>query len=117
MSRTIAVGLMLLGSVQVTATIDTIIPWPKQVSPVGEAIALEGFRIIADSSERARIGADEINQRITSLGGEALPVLNVGAELPEGKLIIIAPCDSSAGVMREFGGRSDAGGPRPAGGM
>ena len=89
-------GLMALvcTAVPARAAIDSIVPLPKEIRAVGDPIPLDGFRIVADSDERSRIGAGEINQRIESLGGQALPILDLGAELLAGNLIVIAPCES-----------------------
>lgn len=80
------------------AAIDTIIPLPKEVRAVGEAVPLGGFRIVVAAGPRMRIAADEINERVVSLGRRALPVLELEDELPEGKLIVVAPC-----TTRTFG--------------
>ncbi len=86
-------GVLTLVAVSAAdADIDTIIPLPQQIRAVGAPISLEGFRIVAGSGERSQIGAGEINERITSLGGQPLPVLALNRPLPAGKLIIIAPC-------------------------
>jgi Concanavalin A-like lectin/glucanases superfamily/Carbohydrate family 9 binding domain-like len=74
------------------ATVDTIIPAPKSLKVIGKPVMMKGFRIAIADTERASIGAAEINQRITSLGGKALPVISLTASLPKGKLIVIAPC-------------------------
>lgn len=78
------------------AAIDSIVPAPKEIRAVGQPLAIEGFRIVAASDERSQIGAAEINDRIVDLGGRALPVVPLGASLPGGPLIVIAPCDSNA---------------------
>ena len=85
---------MLFTTIDASADIDTIVPYPKEIRAVGDAIPLDGFSIVADACERAQIGADEINQRISSLGGQPIPVLEMGVELPDGNLIVIAPCTS-----------------------
>ncbi len=110
-----AAALMLLPIVQTDADLDTIIPYPKEARAVGEAIPLKGFRMVVDSSQRARIGADEINQRISSLGGQPLPILPLGAELPRGNLIVIAPCDSEAPPIKDLGARVTPADPGPQG--
>ena len=84
------------------SALDSIVPLPREIQAVGDAVPINGFRIVADSDERSRIGADEINERIISLGGEALPVVDLGGELPGGNLIIIAPCDSPAPSVRRL---------------
>jgi len=92
----ITIALMFFAIMNADADIDTIIPYPKTISAIGDVFSLEGFSIVADACEKAQIGAAEINQRISSLGGQPLPVLDLGAELPAGNLIIIAPCTSNA---------------------
>ncbi|MFQ5809117.1 MAG: hypothetical protein ACE5JM_05815, partial [Armatimonadota bacterium] len=87
--------VIALGTVGAAADIDTIIPLPKEIRAVGDPVPLEGFRIVADSDERSQIGASEINERITSLGGQPLPVVALSDTLPPGKLIVIAPCTAA----------------------
>ena len=74
------------------AALDTIIPLPKEIRAVGEPIPLDGFRIVAAGDERSQIAAAEINQQIVSLGGESLTVSRFEGPLPDGRLILIAPC-------------------------
>ena len=69
MARSIALMALVCTAVPAKAAIDSLVPLPKEVEPVGDPVPIDGFRIVADSDERSRIGADEINQRITSLGG------------------------------------------------
>ena len=87
--------LMFSTAINVNADIDTIIPYPKNIRAIGDAVPLDGFSIVADACERAQIGADEINQRILSLGGQPIPILEMGEELPDGNIIVIAPCTSN----------------------
>lgn len=86
--------LMFFATMDTRADIDTIVPYPKEIRAVGDAVLLDGFSIVVGASDRAQIGADEINQRIVSLGGQPIPVLEMGKELPDGKLIVIALCTS-----------------------
>ena len=83
---------MILSSAPCLAAIDTIIPLPKEIRAVGAPVPLGGFRIVAAGDERSQIGAAEINQRITELGGEALPVESLNGRPPVGKCIVVAPC-------------------------
>jgi len=99
----IAVVSMLFTIMDTSADIDTIVPYPKEIRAVGDAISLDGFSIVVDACEKAQIGADEINQRISSLGGKPIPVIEMGAELPDGKIIVIAPCTSSNLEIRNLG--------------
>lgn len=68
----------------------------KEIRAVGDAVPLDEFRLVVSASERAQLGADEINQRITSLGGQPIPIFKMGQELPDGNLIVIAPCPTKA---------------------
>lgn len=90
--RCFLVAFGVLYAIHCRAAIDTIIPLPKEIHEVGEPIPLDGFRIVAAGDERSQIGATEINQRITSLGGKPLPVVRLDDKLPDGRLIVIAPC-------------------------
>jgi len=110
MFRFIALATVALTAVHAAADGGTIgglassiIPCPKEIRAVGEPVPLRGFRIVAHSGERAQIGAAEINERITSLGGRALPVLTLRAPLPRGRLIIIAPCTAKGISLAEAG--------------
>ncbi|MHC4404704.1 MAG: hypothetical protein ACYTG0_34055 [Planctomycetota bacterium] len=71
---------------------DTIIPLPKEIRELGEPTPLDGFRIVAASDERSQIGAAQVNQRIVSLGGKPLTVIRWDGRLPDGRLIVVAPC-------------------------
>jgi hypothetical protein len=90
--RGLLAALVAIFASQCHAAIDTIIPLPKEIREVREPIPLDGFRIVAASDERSQIGAAEINQRIVSLGGDSLPVNRFEGPLPDGPLILIAPC-------------------------
>ncbi|MBE3096950.1 MAG: hypothetical protein IMZ44_07440 [Planctomycetes bacterium] len=68
------------------------IPLPKEIRAAGEPVPLDGFHLVAAPDERSQIGAQEINQRIVSLGGQPLPVSGLGDPLPKGRLILLAPC-------------------------
>lgn len=72
------------------AEVDVIIPTPKMLREVGRPVPLAGFRIVAGAAQRARIAADEINERVVSLGGAKLPVIAPAEKLPAGRLIVIA---------------------------
>lgn len=85
-------ALVILSSAPCSAAIDTIIPLPKEIRAVGQAVPLDGFRIVAAGDERSQIGAAEINQRIASLGGRGLRVDRLDGNLPAGKFIVVAPC-------------------------
>ena len=90
--RCVFAVLVVVFSARCFAAIDTIIPLPKEIRAVGAPVPLDGFRILAADDERSQIGAAEINQRILSLGGGALPVSRLDGRLPEGKWIVVAPC-------------------------
>ena len=90
--RCILTTLVWIFASNCLAATDTIIPLPKEIREVGEAISLDGFRIAAAGDERSQIGATEINQRIVSLGGRPLPVIRLDSRLPDGRMIVIAPC-------------------------
>lgn len=85
-----------LSASPIHAAIDTLVPTPKRIEPAGETVPLSGFRIVAGNDERSRLGAAEINQRVRSLGGQAVPVSPLTASLPPGKLVVIAPCTDKA---------------------
>ena len=87
-------AIILTPALIANADVDTIIPMPKEVHAVGDPVPLAGFRIVANASERAHIGAAEINERVRALGGRALPVLELTEPLPGGKLIVLAPCSA-----------------------
>jgi len=72
---------------------------------MGTPVPVRGFRIVAAAGERAQIGAEEINERIRSLGGEPLPVVPLEASLPAGKLIVIAPCTAKGLVLPPSAGK------------
>ena len=80
-----------------------IIPYPKALREVGEAVPLSGFRIAVASGERPRIAAGEINRRIASLGGAKLPVADLKAPPAKGRWIVIAPCTAVAADLKEHG--------------
>jgi hypothetical protein len=107
--------LMLYTTIDASADIDTIVPYPKEIRAVGDAVTLDGFSIVADACERAQIGADEINQRISSLGGQPIPVLEMDAKLPNGNLIVIAPCTSSNLEIRNLSAEITPSDPEPQG--
>ena len=67
MHRFITGVLLLLPALQAAAAVDTIIPMPKSIREVGHPVPLDGFRIVTDNTQRARIGASEINERIQPL--------------------------------------------------
>ena len=90
--RWLFAAFVILLPVPCSAAIDTIVPLPKEIRAVGAPVPLDGFRIVAAGDERSQIGAAEINQRITELGGEALPVEPLGGRPPVGKCIVVAPC-------------------------
>ena len=103
---------VLIPFVAASADVDTIIPLPKQVRAVGDPVALDGFRVVTARGELCRIAAAEINARVASLGGRALPVLELRGPLPEGKLIVIGPCSDSSLQLERYGlgvTRSDPG--------
>ncbi len=87
-----SVLLLSLPTLQAVAAVDTVIPMPKSMREVGAPVPLDGFRIVAANEQRAHIGAAELNQRIRSLGGKPLPVIDLQETLPDGRLIVIAPC-------------------------
>lgn len=77
-------AFVILASAPCLAAIDTIIPLPKEIRAVGAPVPLDGFRNAAAGDEQSQIGAAEINQRIVSLGGEALPVTRLDGRTPDG---------------------------------
>jgi len=85
--RCLFAALVIVSSARCYAAIDTIIPLPKEIWAVDEPLSLDGFRIAAADDERSQIGAAEINQRIVSLGGRALPVSRLDGRLPDGRWI------------------------------
>jgi hypothetical protein len=94
----VAIFALLLGSMPglaIEPAFDTLIPYPRELAAAGEPVAVGKFMILVAASKEARIGAGEINQRIESLGGQALPItaLNEGGGLPHGNLIILATGD------------------------
>lgn len=89
--RCLAIAVVFL-PFTASADLDTIIPMPKQMRAIGDPAPVAGFRIAADRSERGRIAAGEINQRIAALGGEPLPVIDLEGRLPRGRLIVVATC-------------------------
>jgi hypothetical protein len=91
-ARCLFVVLAILFSTGCFAAIDTIIPLPKEIRAAGGPVPLEGFHILAAGDEKSQIGADEINERIVSLGGQPLPVSRLEGHLPDDRLIVIAPC-------------------------
>jgi len=105
-----AVTIALAGGVA-PADHDEIIPFPKEFREVGDPVALTGFRIVTDASERAGIAAGEINQRISSLGGRPLPVGKLEAKLPDGNAIVIATCTGRLPALRRPGLRVAPGDP------
>ncbi|MFK5923315.1 MAG: glycoside hydrolase family 20 zincin-like fold domain-containing protein [Verrucomicrobiota bacterium] len=105
-------GLFFLSSWVVAGDeFDTLIPYPRELKAVGDAVAIEGFQIIAGPSLQAKIGAEEINQRVRLLGGKELRVSPIGEVLPEGDLIIIATSGVSevAAIMGGMPGGKVAG--------
>jgi len=98
----LAVAFVCFTVLPVSAAIDSIVPMPKEIRAVGDSVPLDGFRIVAATDERSRIGAEEINARIRDLGGEALHVLDLGAALPSGPLIVIAPCDAGGSALKSL---------------
>jgi hypothetical protein len=91
-SRWVFAAFVILSSAPCLAAIDTIIPLPKEIRALGEAVPLDGFRMMAAGDEQSQIGAAEINQRVVSLGGKPLPISRLEHELPKGRCIVVAPC-------------------------
>ena len=110
-------GFLLLGLPTVSSALamdpnfDTIIPYPRQLAAAGAPVSIADFHILIGPSPAASIGAQEINQRIGSLGGQAIPVDKLdGASLPElpelpelpgGNLIIIATASNASGAAQQ----------------
>ncbi|MCF7847661.1 MAG: hypothetical protein K9M45_02330 [Kiritimatiellales bacterium] len=66
-----------------------LLPTPRQISLDRTAWPAASFSIvIPDGNGLMRVAADELNERITSLGGQPLPV---STKLPKGPAIIIGP--------------------------
>jgi hypothetical protein len=93
--RWVFTAFVILSSAPCLAAIDTIIPLPKEIRALGEAVPLDGFRIVAAGDQQSQIGAAEINQRIVSLRGKPLPVDKLDARLPTGRCIVVAPCTAT----------------------
>ncbi len=91
-----------------------LVPTPQQISLDGGQLDLIGWKIIVASGCRmAALGAEEINDRITALGGEALATATA---LPtEGGVIVVGPCTDRqvAAVAEEFGLRITPDDPGP----
>ncbi|MFZ5829186.1 MAG: hypothetical protein ACOY3P_03825 [Planctomycetota bacterium] len=67
-----------------------LVPTPQQIRLTGERCAVADWTIvIPQGSALAATGASEINDRIVSLGGKALPVVHA---LSQGNAIVLAPC-------------------------
>lgn len=66
-----------------------IIPTPREISLDGKKIDLKDWEIVLTSDKYPlySIGAEEINQRIVSLGGEALPAVTTPS-LQKGSIIV-----------------------------
>jgi len=111
----IVTWIIVITGLPVDADLDRIIPRPKEVRAVGDPVPLEGFRIVPASGERVRIAADEINERIASLGGRRLPVHELEARLPDGKAIVIAPCTAPSLPLKRFGIQATPSDPGPQG--
>ncbi|MBM4043979.1 MAG: hypothetical protein FJ279_02610 [Planctomycetes bacterium] len=82
-----------------------VLPQPKQMQVTGEqwlvadASGPKATLVIETRQEKAKIGAEEINQRMAALGGPALPVVEAGdasaLEKVQGLPIVLATCDAS----------------------
>jgi len=112
--RCLFAAFVIVFSARCFAAIDTIVPLPKEIRAVGEPVPLDGFRIVAADDERSLIGAAEMNQRIVSLGGGPLPVSRLDGRLPDGRLIVVAPCTAKelAAVTPPLGVTSAEPGPQ-----
>lgn len=87
----------------IDANFDTLIPYPRELSAAGQPVAVGDFKILTGPTREAGIGAREINQRIGSLGGAALPLSALNeTDLPPGNLIILATVDQ----LKSFPGGS-----------
>ncbi len=85
---------------------NNIMPEPRQMQITGEQIAVVSSdlplaRIVVSPRQRqAQIGAEEINDRLTSLGSPALPVIEAedaaALDGAEGLTIVISKCYGSA---------------------
>ena len=89
---TIVAGAVLVLGLSARADTFSIVPAPKEISISRDGLSVEGFRILVNRGEKYRIAAEEINERIVSLGGKALPVSPVSVRLPPGKVIVVSPC-------------------------
>ena len=66
-----------------------LVPTPQRIELTGDEYATDGWTIVAARSALSQTGAEEINERLTSLGGAAMPV---STTLAAGNLILLAPC-------------------------
>ncbi|MCF6311148.1 MAG: hypothetical protein L3J39_01735 [Verrucomicrobiales bacterium] len=89
---------MGLGRVMAASDFDTLIPYPREIAAAGEVLELEGFQIVIGPSVQAKLGAEEINQRVVSLGEKALQIVKLGEVLPTGNLIILITVDAAPAV-------------------
>ncbi len=102
MPGTLAVTV-LLAALPAAVDVDTIIPRPKEIRLVGDPVALTGFCIVAARQQQARIAAEEINERISAVGGRKLPVRGLARPLPKGRLIVISPCTTEGLEAKQSG--------------
>jgi hypothetical protein len=81
-----------------------LVPTPQQIRLDGGQVDLVGWKIVvAPDSRMAALGAEEINDRVTALGGEALAR---AASFPaRGGAIVVGPCTDRqvAAVAEQFG--------------
>ena len=110
MRSTVFAAIILTAGLGVNAALETIIPMPKQARAIGAPVPLDGHRVVVAAGAQMRIAAEEINERVVALGGAKLPVLPLDGELPEGKLLVIAPC-----TARVFGTKVSPENPGPQG--
>ena len=75
--------------VDIANTLD-ILPTPREMELTGDRSPVGGWSIcVAEDAMLAQTGAEEINDRVTALGGEALAVT---CEIGDGNVIVVAPC-------------------------
>jgi len=71
-------------------------PTPREIQLTGDRMSPAGWTLAAPpESTLARTGAEEINDRLTRLGGAPLPV---AGSLPEGDAIVVASCTDPLGA-------------------
>jgi len=74
-TRHVFLSIALWLPTNVVASIDTIIPQPKQIKRTGQRVVLRDAVIaLASQEKKLRIAGEEVNERIAELGGQSLPI-------------------------------------------